>query len=168
MRSIALGLLMAASFSLPGVAAEPDGPATLITPAEAVRITVTGLLSDKSNAGAGATQRDALIEYYSVPDQRLLWVDDKGLTERAKIAMAEIAKADDYGLQASDYTLPDAGNFNASGPQATEWLADAEVKTQLRGARLRQGCAGRPDRPAAREQEFDRAWRCPIPRKCST
>jgi len=128
MRSIALGLLMAASFSLPGVAAEPDGPAALITPAEAVRITVTGLLSDKSNAGTGATQRDALIEYYSVPDQRLLWVDDKGLTERAKIAMAEIAKADDYGLQATDYTLPDAGNFNASGPQATEWLADAEVK----------------------------------------
>jgi len=128
MRSIALGLLMAASFSLPSVAAEPDGPAALITPAEAVRITVTGLLSDKSNAGTGATQRDALIEYYSVPDQRLLWVDDKGLTERAKIAMAEIAKADDYGLQATDYTLPDAGNFNASGPQATEWLADAEVK----------------------------------------
>ena len=39
-----------------------------------------------------------MVEYYSVPDQPLLWVDEKGLNERAKSAMAEIAKADDYGL----------------------------------------------------------------------
>jgi L,D-transpeptidase YcbB len=128
MRLITLGLLMAASFSLPTLAAEPDGPATLITPTEAVRITVQGLLSSKSGNAGAVAQKDALIEYYSVPDQRLLWVDEKGLTQRAKMVVAEIAKADDYGLRAADYTLPDAGTFNASEPKARDWLADAEVK----------------------------------------
>ena len=99
MRRIALGLLAAAAFGAPALAAEPDGPATLITPTEAVRITVQGLLSGKSG-NAHQDERDALIEYYSVPDQRLLWVDDGGLTERAKMVMAEIGKADDYGLRA--------------------------------------------------------------------
>ena len=127
MRPIALGLLLAATFSLPGLAAEPDGPATLITPTEAVRITVQGVLSAKPGTGTGATQKDALIEFYSAPDQRLLWVDNNGLNERAKMVMAEIGKADDYGLRAADYTLPDAAG-TASEPKPRDWLADAEVK----------------------------------------
>ncbi len=127
MRPIALGLLLAATFSLPGLAAEPDGPATLITPTEAVRITVQGVLSAKPGTGTGATQKDALIEFYSAPDQRLLWVDNNGLNERAKMVMAEIGKADDYGLRAADYTLPDAAG-TASEPKLRDWLADAEVK----------------------------------------
>jgi murein L,D-transpeptidase YcbB/YkuD len=124
-----LGLLVAAPLSLPGWAAEPDGPEDLITQSEAVRITVQGLVSQRPGDSAiRQAQKDALIEYYSVPDQPLLWVDKKGLTERAKLVMAEIGKADDYGLRASDYTLPDASSFNASDAGATEWLADAEVK----------------------------------------
>jgi L,D-transpeptidase YcbB len=128
MKPIALGLLVAASISLPGYAAEPDGPANLITRTEAVRITVQNLLSSKSYTSSRKAENDALVEYYSVPDQRLLWVDENGLTERAKIAMAEIGKADDYGLRASDYALPDSGGFNASDPKATDWLAGAEMK----------------------------------------
>ena len=127
MRPIALGLLLAASFSLPGLAAEPDGPATLITPTEAVRITVQGLLSAKSGTGPSAAQKDALIEYYSVPDQRLLWVDNNGLNDRAKLVVAEIAKADDYGLRAADYSVPSSAD-TSSGPKPKDWLADAEVK----------------------------------------
>jgi L,D-transpeptidase YcbB len=127
MRRIALGLLAAAAFGAPALAAEPDGPATLITPTEAVRITVQGLLSGKSG-NAHQDERDALIEYYSVPDQRLLWVDDGGLTERAKMVMAEIGKADDYGLRAADYALPDAASLNSSESKTRDGLADAEVK----------------------------------------
>ena len=48
MRPIALGLLMAASVSLPAFAAEPDGPANLIDQTEAVRIAVQGLLAAKA------------------------------------------------------------------------------------------------------------------------
>jgi murein L,D-transpeptidase YcbB/YkuD len=127
MRPIALGLIIAASFSLPGFAAEPDGPATLITKMEAVRIAVQGRLSPKSPT-ARKTDQAALVEYYAVTDQPLLWVDENGLNERAKLAMAEIAKADDYGLRASDYALPKAEEFKAADAKAADWLADAEVK----------------------------------------
>ena len=126
MRSVALGLLAAASLSVPGFAAEPNGPASLITPAEGLRITVQGLVSTKSDADTA--QRDALVEYYGAPDRNLLWVDENGLTQRAKLVMAEIAKADDYGLRASDYSLPDAASFNASDANAKDWLADSETK----------------------------------------
>ncbi|HKA99341.1 MAG TPA: L,D-transpeptidase family protein, partial [Methyloceanibacter sp.] len=126
MRSVALGLLAAASLSVPGFAAEPNGPADLITPADGLRITVQGLVSSKS--GADTAQRDALVEYYGAPDRNLLWVDENGLNPRAKLVMAEIAKADDYGLRASDYMLPDSASFNASDPHASDWLADSEMK----------------------------------------
>ena len=41
-----------------------------------------------------------------MPDNRLLWVDEDGLTDRAKSVIKEIEKADEYGLQPSDYPLP--------------------------------------------------------------
>ena len=126
MRAFALGLLAAASFSLPGLAAEPNGPVSLITPTDALRITVQGLLS--KSGGSGKSQKEALAEYYGVPDRNLLWVDENGLTERAKLVMAEIAKADDYGLRASDYPLPDTAAFSSSDPKATDWLAESEMK----------------------------------------
>jgi L,D-transpeptidase YcbB len=126
MRPIVLGLIMAVSLSLPGFAAEPDGPAQLITKTEAVRIAIQGKLSPKSSARK--SEQGALVEYYSVPDQHLLWVDENGLTKRGKSVMAEIAKADDYGLRASDYALPKADGFNAAGAGATDWLAVAEIK----------------------------------------
>jgi murein L,D-transpeptidase YcbB/YkuD len=129
MRAIALGLLLAASTWLPAYAAEPDGPVNLIDQTEAVRIGVQGLLAAKAgDTSVRKAQKNALIEYYLVPDQPLLWVDDKGLTDRAKSVIAEIGKADDYGLTAADYPLPDAGSYDASDPKAEGWLADAEVK----------------------------------------
>jgi murein L,D-transpeptidase YcbB/YkuD len=126
MRPILLGLIAACSLSLPAFAAEPDGPADLITQKEALRIAVQGKLTQK--APTRKSEQLALLDYYSVPDQPLLWVDENGLNDRAKSAMSEIAKADDYGLRASDYTLPKPAEFNPLDAKATDWLADAEVK----------------------------------------
>jgi murein L,D-transpeptidase YcbB/YkuD len=123
--AFALGLVIAA-FSLPGFAAEPDGPTTLITQTEAVRIAIQDRLSPKSTARKA--EQGALVEYYSVPDQRLLWVDENGLTERGKAVMTEIGMADDYGLRVSDYTLPNADGFNTATARTTDGLADAEIK----------------------------------------
>ena len=129
MRAIAFGLLIAATAWLPAYAAEPDGPINLIDQTEAVRIAVQGLLADKpGDTSMRKAQKNALIEYYLVPDQPMLWVNDNGLTDRAKLVMAEIGKADDYGLTAADYKLPDASGYNATDPKANDWLADAEVK----------------------------------------
>jgi murein L,D-transpeptidase YcbB/YkuD len=126
MRPILLGLIAACSLSLPAFAAEPDGPADLINQKEALRIAVQGKLSQKTPARKA--EQLALLDYYSVPDQPLLWVNESGLNDRAKSSMGEIAKADDYGLRASDYVLPKLDEFNPLDAKATDWLADAEVK----------------------------------------
>ncbi|MGE5271529.1 MAG: hypothetical protein ACM3JG_17855, partial [Thiohalocapsa sp.] len=119
-------MIAACALSLPAFAAEPDGPPDLINQPEALRIAVQGKLAEKSSARK--SEQVALLDYYSVPDQPLLWVDENGLNARAKSAMAEIAKADDYGLRASDYALPKADDFNPLDAKAADWLADAEVK----------------------------------------
>ena len=164
MRPIALGLLLAATFSLPGLAAEPDGPATLITPTEAVRITVQGVLSAKPGTGTGATQKDALIEFYSAPDQRLLWVDNNGLNERAKMVMAEIGKADDYGLRAADYTLPDAAG-TASEPKLKTGWPTPRSKSAMRCSATPRMPAAAGSTPCASAKISIPPWRCPARRR---
>ena len=125
MKPIALALIVAASFSVPAFAAEPDGPVELITQKEAVRIEIQGRLAAK--AESGSEKQIALAEYYSVPNQSLLWVDENGVSARGKAVMGEIAKADDYGLRASDYNLPNASGFNSGNRDATDWLANTEI-----------------------------------------
>jgi len=121
---------LGAPLALPALAAEPDAPQALITRTEAIRIAVQNRLSAKFTATTDAkkSEQGALVEYYSVPDQHLLWVDENGLTERGKAVMAEIEQADDYGLRASDYALPESHGFNASDDKAADWLADTEIK----------------------------------------
>ena len=127
---ITLALFLAAPLSVPALAAEPDAPQALLSRTEAIRIAVQTKLSAKFTATTDAkkSEQGALVEYYAVPDQRLLWVDENGLTDRGKAVMAEIEKADEYGLRAADYALPSADGFNSSDANATDWLADAETK----------------------------------------
>jgi murein L,D-transpeptidase YcbB/YkuD len=127
---IALTLLLAAPLSAQALAAEPDAPQALITRTEAIRIAVQTRLSANVTdfSEHKKEEQGALVEFYAVPDQKLLWVDEKGLTERGKAVMAEIEKADDYGLRASDYKLPDPATYNAADANAADWLADAELK----------------------------------------
>jgi L,D-transpeptidase YcbB len=148
---IALTLLVAAPLSVPALAAEPDAPEGLIGRTEAIRLAVQTQLSAKFTDASEVKKNDqgALVEYYAVPDQRLLWVDENGLTDRGKAAIAEIGNADDYGLRSSDYALPNAAGFDASDANATEWLADAETKIShavLRYARDARGGRIEPQR----------------------
>ena len=57
MRAIVLGLLVAAAVSLPGYAAEPDGPPSLINENEALRIGVQGRLAAKPGDPAATRRR---------------------------------------------------------------------------------------------------------------
>ena len=127
---LALTLAVIAPLHAPAFAAEPEAPAVLIGATEAIRIAIQNRLSAKFTAASNArkSEQGALVEFYSAPEHHLLWVDDKELTDRGKMVMAEIAKADDYGLRASDYALPKPDTFDASDPKATDWLADAEIK----------------------------------------
>jgi len=126
---IALTLALLAPFSAPALAAEPDQPETLITASDAIRMAVQNRLSEKFTATSEKkkTEQGALVEFYSVPDQKPLWVDQNGLTERGKAVIAEIKNADDYGLRSADYALPKTDGFSASDPNKADWLADAEI-----------------------------------------
>jgi len=151
---VALALLLASSASLPALAVEPDAPQALITRAEAIRITVQANLSAKFTSASQTkkSEQGALVEYYAVPDQRLLWVNENGLTDRGKAVMGEIAQADDYGLRAADYELPDVAAFNTADAGATGRLADAELKISyavIRYARDARGGRINPSRISA-------------------
>jgi L,D-transpeptidase YcbB len=116
--------------ALIAIDARPDTLPPPIARMEAVRIAVRDRLSkfDLPNE-LGKREQRALVEYYSDPAKALLWVDHHGLTDRAQSAIEEIAKADDYGLRASEYELPKADGF--SPDDAVNWLADAEVKISI-------------------------------------
>jgi murein L,D-transpeptidase YcbB/YkuD len=164
MKPILLGLLFAAGASLPASAAEPDGPASLITRTEAVRIGVHGLLTSRpADTNVRKVQKDALLDYYAVADQRLLWVDERGLNERAKLAMAEIGKADEYGLRASDYALPDPIGFNAADAEAKSWLADAEVKVSYAVLDYAKDARGGRLEPVRLNKNLDPSLALPAP-----
>jgi murein L,D-transpeptidase YcbB/YkuD len=126
---LAFASCLVAASCLPAIAAEPDAPDTLIGRAEAIRIAVQDQLSAKFTSASETrkAEQGALVEFYSAPDAKLLWVDENGLTDRGKAAMQEIAKADDYGLRSADYPLPKLDGFDASADQAVSQLAGAEV-----------------------------------------
>jgi len=145
---IALTLALLAPLGAAAFAAEPDQPESLITPAEAIRMAVQNRRSAKFTATSDRKkdEQGALVEFYSVADQKPLWVDANGFTARGKGVMAEIAAADDYGLRSSDYVLPKQDGFSASDPRAIDWLADAEITvsyavldyaTDARGGRIK-------------------------------
>jgi murein L,D-transpeptidase YcbB/YkuD len=127
---LAFASCLIAAVSLPAIAAEPDAPDTLIGRADAIRIAVQNQLSAKFTAASEArkAEQGALVEFYSAPDAKLLWVDENGLTDRGKAVIEEIAKADDYGLRSADYSLPKLDGFDASSDQASSQLADTEIK----------------------------------------
>lgn len=99
-----------------------------ITPAETLRMAVQTRLAATATTEQNKRTKQALAAYYAVPDQKLLWVDKNGLTRRGKAVIAEIKKADDYGLQASDYALPDLSDFSRRASDATDRLAEAEIQ----------------------------------------
>ena len=133
----AIGCLAALS---PVRAAEPDGLAALIGPAEALRIAIVTRASEKG--AKGGAEMKAVADYYSASDATLLWVDDHGLNSRAKSVMGEIGKADEYGLRATDYTLPKLDSFDRNSPNATAALADAEIKLNIAVLRYARDARG--------------------------
>jgi L,D-transpeptidase YcbB len=124
----------------PARAAEPSGPSALIGRTEALNIAIVNRAADK-NAKVGNDQK-TLVDYYSAPDAQPLWIDENGLTLRAKSVMEEISKADDYGLRASDYALPKTGGFDPKSPNAVASLADAEIKLDLAVLRYARDARG--------------------------
>ena len=127
MSCIAFALFLGAS-SLAAFAAEPDSLDALVGQSDAIRAAIQDRLSAKFTDASEArkSEQGALVEYYSVADNRLLWVDEHGLNDRAKSVIVAIGKADEYGLRSTDYALPKSPSVEESTDP--KWLADAEIK----------------------------------------
>ncbi len=162
---IALTMALLAPLATPVLAAEPDQPESLITPNEAIRILVQNRLSEKFTAASEKKkdEQGALVEFYSVPDQKPLWVDANGLTDRGKAVVAEIKDADDYGLRSADYTLPKTDSFTASRPNATDWLADAELAVSYAVLDYANDARGGRIRPQRLDENLDPSLALPDP-----
>src|SRR5581483_4526675 len=95
----------------------------------------------------GGTDREdyaGLVAYYAAAGQPV-WASKDGFTKRAKEAIDEIRKADDWGLKASAFELPAAPDASATN----EALAETEVKLGLAVLKYgRHARGGRLDPPS--------------------
>jgi L,D-transpeptidase YcbB len=73
----------------------------------------------------GLNEDDAagLVAFYDELNGPAVWVSTSGLTDKGKAVVAEIGKADDWGLPAADFQLPHLAGGNLTADAA----ADAEI-----------------------------------------
>src|SRR5262245_26530254 len=106
--------------------ARPDGLArTAPTPAlAALRKNLSQFASLTNVAPAYAEDLAAATACYDAHSGPLLWVTESGISERGNVVIAEIRKADDWGLRTRDFALPQL----PAGAISPEALAAAEIE----------------------------------------
>ena len=137
--------------------AETAAPAPGATPAAtAVPVTdpileeVRQLLAQPGRGAVDRGDRAALVTYYAEANAAL-WVKADGFTPRARHALAEIRRAEDWGLSVTAFELPQLASSEAR-PSA---LAAAEIKLSLAALEYaRHARGGRLD-PSQVSRSFD-------------
>ncbi len=87
--------------------------------------TIVADIRQKLTEVRGLNEDDAagLVAFYDELNGPAVWVSTSGLTDKGKAVVAEIGKADDWGLPAADFELPHLAGGNLSADAA----ADAEI-----------------------------------------
>jgi murein L,D-transpeptidase YcbB/YkuD len=101
-------------------------------------------------SNAAADDRAAVKAFYG-EKAAVIWVTVDGLTAHARDAMAEIAKADDWGLPAKAFELP-AVDF---ADRSLAALADAEIKLSLAVLKYARYARGGRLEPSRLSRNFD-------------
>jgi murein L,D-transpeptidase YcbB/YkuD len=140
---------------------QPDGLArTAPTPAlAALRKNLSQLASRTNVAPAYAEDLAAATAFYGAYSGSLLWVTENGISKRGNAVIAEIRKADDWGLRARDFALPQL----PAGAISPEASAAAEIELTfavLKYARYARG--GRVSDPSSISKLLD--YRPPLRR----
>ena len=129
----------------PGAPVAPTaGPADTVHPIVAL---VRERLAATPARGSEADKEDyaGLVAFYAESHGPPVWTSKDGFTPRARQAMAEIRRADDWGLKASAFDLPTLPD----GQATDETLADAEIKLSLAALKYgRYARGGRLDPPS--------------------
>ena len=141
------------------VATEPAKPletGSLAQPSEpgfsqefAERLAVSSSLS-----AADREDRAALAEFYAARKHEPVWIGASGPTPAAEAAVAEIRRADDWGLEASAFRL---SALPAGGTQLSRVdRADAEVAVSLAVLKYARHARGGRAEPTALSRNLDR------------
>jgi len=130
-----------------------QGPATVDEPpAHPVVAAIRTTLADEGfRKTADATDLKALEAFYETREEPPLWVSDTGFSDKAQAVIAEIGKADDWGLNASAFALPEAG----AHPTTEDEQASLELKLDLAALKYARHAQGGRARPSAYSPLFD-------------
>jgi murein L,D-transpeptidase YcbB/YkuD len=124
---------------------------------------VRARLEALSNGATEADGQDALAlkEFYVARNDAPLWIADGALNDRAVLVIAEIKKANDWGLDASAFVLPDA-----TGTLSEDNAAEAELKLSIAALTYaRHARGGRITDPATQLSSYlDRQPQLPDPK----
>jgi L,D-transpeptidase YcbB len=155
----------------PGLAGTVPAPATGVTPsgqpqtpdvAGTPPATFTLDIADAlkrvpASAMGGRNDRAAVAAVYEARNGSPIWMTPRGPRPEALKLTAEIAKADDWGLKASDFDLP---NLDASVPDGASLpaaaLADTEARLSLAALRYARLARGGRVEPTALTDFLDR------------
>ncbi len=94
-----------------------------LPPADAIVATVRQMIPDVAK-GSNADDVAALAAFYEELNGPAIWVSTNGLTDKGKAVVKEIGKADDWGLRAADFDVPQIG----PAPLSSDDAAKAEIK----------------------------------------
>jgi murein L,D-transpeptidase YcbB/YkuD len=103
----------------------------------AARKHLSQLASRTNVTSAHAQDLAAATEFYDAHSGPLLWVTENGISERGNSVINEIRKADDWGLRARDFAVPQlpAGTVSPEAIAATEIAVTFAVLKYARYAR---------------------------------
>lgn len=154
--SLFAGLTLGINFVAGPAAASPIEPTShFIGTGEQVVLDVRRKLLKPQPAGTHQDDRDALWMFYASRNEPV-WVSKTGWTPKALSLIAEIKRADDWGLDANDFTipeLPEAASTTETLPQ--ERLVDAETALSLAALKYaRDARGGRITDPATQLSSY--------------
>ena len=140
---------------VPAVAEITPTPTPAPPPAFSLASELAERLKRDKLSGVEREDREAAAKFYDSRQGEPLWVTPTGLSKNANAAAAFIATADDWGLSASAFKLPEL-KFAATGDAARADLADAEVVMTIAALKYaRHARGGRMD-PTQLGKSIDR------------
>jgi murein L,D-transpeptidase YcbB/YkuD len=131
----------------------PAAPAVApVAPADPIVAALRTKLADAAfTRKSNKDDVDALVAFYAERTGPPVWVDKDGATPRGKAIIAEIGKADDWGLAASAFELP-----SATPAQLTpEALAETEGKIALAALKYARFARGGRFNPSSLSRILD-------------
>jgi murein L,D-transpeptidase YcbB/YkuD len=135
-------------------AAEPPSPASPAAeqpPAPPIDPVLAEVRRQLAEPVRGNADRAALAAFYADRNEPLLWVAAEGLRPRAHHAIAEIRKADDWGLDAAQFALPQPPPAGA----APAVLAAVEIDLGLAALKYARHARGGRLEPALISKHID-------------